>query len=126
MSIAGMYDLRFGRLRIVHVSGMSPMRPASSGMKTSEYRLEYRADFMPHHDAFVPGVIYVSRKYGIANFLCPCGCGSQVPTPIGNAADPHKWGMADEGGRVTFTPSIEMRHGCRSHYFIQGGKVVWC
>ncbi|WP_407119579.1 DUF6527 family protein [Bradyrhizobium sp. LMG 9283] len=34
--------------------------------------------------------------------------------------------VVDAEGRVSLHPSVWRRTGCRSHFWIRKGKVVWC
>ena len=56
---------------------------------------------------------------------CPCGCGQRVELPLILEASP-KWRLqTDWRKRPTLHPSVWMREGCRSHFFVRSGKVVW-
>lgn len=80
---------------------------------------------IPHE--IEPGIMYVSEEFGICMFLCPCGCGEKIPIPFGpDKPDPeHTWDFTKNGDVITLSPSILMLAGCKSHYFIREGKVVW-
>ena len=74
------------------------------------------------------GVLYVSEKFEIANHLCPCGCGNEVPIPI--SVKEHcdlNWEYRRNGDKVTFSPSLLNKH-CpnKAHYFVRDNKIVWC
>lgn len=56
---------------------------------------------------------------------CPCGCGQRVELPLIPEAVP-RWSLHIDGReRPTLHPSVWLRDGCRSHYFVRSGKVVW-
>jgi hypothetical protein len=56
---------------------------------------------------------------------CPCGCGQPVELPLIREARP-RWSLqVDQDGHPTLAPSIWRREGCRAHYFVRGGKVLW-
>ncbi len=56
---------------------------------------------------------------------CPCGCGDTVELPLIIEARP-RWSLKiDDQGLPTLHPSVWRRDGCRSHYFIRAGKVIW-
>ena len=56
---------------------------------------------------------------------CPCGCGQPVELPLIREARP-RWSLqVDQDGHPTLAPSIWRREGCRAHYFVRRGKVVW-
>lgn len=56
---------------------------------------------------------------------CPCGCGQPVELPLIREACPRWTLMVDKDGHPTLAPSICRQEGCRAHYFVQVGKVVW-
>lgn len=58
------------------------------------------------------------------NFLCPCGCGSECYTPLG-LNHPRKWEYEKGPNGPTLKPSIRYTGGCKSHFNITNGKVVW-
>lgn len=69
-----------------------------------------------------PGVLYVSMGCATAMHLCACGCGAETVTPL----SPTDWLLFYDGEAVSLHPSIgNWSLPCRSHYFIQDGKVVW-
>jgi hypothetical protein len=57
---------------------------------------------------------------------CPCGCGQRLEMMLLKSVKP-RWDVTlDLRGRVTLHPSVWLRTGCRSHFWIRAGKVVWC
>lgn len=69
------------------------------------------------------GKIYVSPKYGAIVHLCPCGCGSEISTPLNRK---HGWVMSYDGELLSLSPSVgNYSYPCQSHYFIRDNKVVW-
>lgn len=56
---------------------------------------------------------------------CPCGCGQPVELPLIREASP-RWELhVDKKGLPTLVPSVWRREGCRTHYFVRRGKIVW-
>lgn len=57
---------------------------------------------------------------------CPCGCGERLEMmTLGNVAP--RWDVQLDGkGRVSLHPSVWRRVGCRSHFWVKAGKIVWC
>lgn len=71
---------------------------------------------------FEEGVLYVSKKFGIAGHLCACGCGNKVWTPLGKA----EWSIKNGKRGVTMWPSIgNGQLPCKSHYIIENNKIIW-
>jgi len=57
---------------------------------------------------------------------CPCGCGQVIELLVVTEAKP-RWDVSvDAKGRPTLTPSVWLKKGCRSHFWIRGGRVHWC
>lgn len=68
------------------------------------------------------GVLYYSKKYGIASHLCPCGCGNEIVTPL----DKFEWKLNVKKGKLSLFPSIgNWQLDCKSHYWIKKGVIVW-
>lgn len=75
-------------------------------------------------DPLVDGVIYVSRKFGLAIHLCACGCATQTVTPF---SSPSGWQLSDGPNGITLRPSIgNQQFPCRSHYWITDGMIQPC
>jgi hypothetical protein len=69
-----------------------------------------------------PGVLYVSMEFATAQHLCPCGCASEVVTPL----HPTRWRLTYDGESVSLHPSVGSGSlPCRSHYFIRDNGVQW-
>ncbi|MFG3301452.1 DUF6527 family protein [Micromonospora chersina] len=73
-------------------------------------------------DVLDDGVLYVSIRYATALHLCPCGCGSEVVTPISRKG----WSLTFDGVSVTLHPSVgNWNYPCRSHYWIRLNRIEW-
>ena len=61
-----------------------------------------------------------------AALLCPCGCGEVIHLSLMQQDSP-RWRLKLEPqGVPTLTPSVWRTKGCRSHFFLRQGSVVWC
>ena len=59
-------------------------------------------------------------------FRCPCGCGKRLELLLIEEAMPH-WSLTVcERGLPTLHPSVWLKTGCRSHFWLRRGKVIWC
>lgn len=62
----------------------------------------------------------------IAGLRCPCGCGEFLQMSLMRGGRP-RWSCRTHwSGLVTLHPSIWRQKGCRSHFFLRGGRVDWC
>jgi hypothetical protein len=69
-----------------------------------------------------PGVLYVSKEFGAAAHLCPCGCGSKIRTPL----DTTEWALTETPKGPTLRPSVgNWQQPCQSHYWIEAGEIRW-
>jgi hypothetical protein len=59
-------------------------------------------------------------------FHCPCGCGRRIELLVIPQARPRWDVQADSKKRVTLQPSVWLRDGCRSHFFVRHGRIEWC
>jgi hypothetical protein len=76
-------------------------------------------DFIP--EALEDGILYVAEHYRIAVHSCCCGCGMEVSTPLGV----RQYDLTRDRAGPTLYPSIGNHdYPCKSHYWIEGGKVI--
>jgi hypothetical protein len=61
-----------------------------------------------------------------AALLCPCGCGHLIQLSLLKSDSP-RWdlGVARDG-KATLSPSVWRTLGCQAHFFVRGGKIIWC
>ena len=77
-------------------------------------------EFIP--DELENGTIYISIAHRTVMHKCMCGCGVEVVTPL----SPTDWRITFDGETVSLFPSIgNWSYPCRSHYWIDAGRVVW-
>ena len=89
-------------------------------MKFDEFTRIERCEDLPGPRGYEPGVMYIKDDF-FFGFACPCGC-ERVTVLPGDT-----WGCTiSDDDKPTIAPSIKCIGGCESHYWIRGGKVVWC
>lgn len=57
--------------------------------------------------------------------MCPCGCGETLTLSLMQSHKPNWKASKDKWSRVTLSPSVWKNDGCRSHFFIKKGKILW-
>ena len=62
----------------------------------------------------------------LAGVLCPCGCGEKIELLL--LEDQHPcWKLKkNKDETVSLSPSIWLKEGCKSHFFLKNGKIQWC
>ncbi|MBB3979999.1 hypothetical protein GGQ64_005246 [Rhizobium azooxidifex] len=57
---------------------------------------------------------------------CPCGCGERIELMILRGTRP-RWDISvNEAGKPSLHPSVWRNSGCRSHFWVREGRVIWC
>ncbi len=70
------------------------------------------------------GIVYVSRNYEGAAFVCPCGCESKIFIPVREEYEKGKyWQLKLNDNSIE--PSILQLNGCKSHFYIRNGLTEW-
>ncbi len=68
------------------------------------------------------GFLYVSKEFGVAGHLCPCGCKNKIITPL----DQTEWSFKEHNNEPTLYPSLgNWELPCKSHYWITDGLIEW-
>lgn len=65
------------------------------------------------------------ENYWQVVMLCPCGCGYKLHMNLLEEYSPY-WEYKIENGKVSLYPSIDRFVGCKSHFYLKYGKIVWC
>lgn len=58
-------------------------------------------------------------------FKCPCGCHADIYLNLLKDTRPNWDFDLNNKGRISIFPSIWRKVGCRSHFLIREGKIVW-
>jgi hypothetical protein len=58
--------------------------------------------------------------------ICPCGCGQVLQMSLLKDARPCWSVTVDSKGVPSLSPSVWRQVGCRSHFFLTGGRIRWC
>jgi len=60
-----------------------------------------------------------------AALICPCGCGDTIQLNLLTGVRPC-WQVEHTKGLVSLNPSIQRKNGCRSHFWLRNGEIIWC
>jgi len=60
-----------------------------------------------------------------AYMKCPCGCKEILTLSLMKKHNPSWTIKVDKLNRATLYPSIWKEDGCRSHFWIRKGKLIW-
>jgi hypothetical protein len=58
-------------------------------------------------------------------FKCPCGCGRTIELLLIEEAVPRWDYKLDQHGLPSLHPSVWLKNGCKSHFWIRHGRVHW-
>jgi len=105
----------------------SKLRDMLWSFKQFQYKIEIIPD-NPNPDSLKENIIYVvgGKNYIKWGYMkCPCGCGDLIMLSLIKSSFPSWTIKQDKIGRATIYPSINKLNGCRSHFFIRKGKLIW-
>jgi len=83
----------------------------------------------PSDKAIKNGEIAVVRDGKLlkwCRFRCPCGCEEIILLSLGQSRSPRWQVNIDWLERPTLSPSVRRLDGCKSHFWVKGGKIDWC
>ena len=61
-----------------------------------------------------------------ASMLCPCGCGETLYMNLQKDSRP-RWSVSHHSDKsVSLSPSVWRKVGCRSHFYLHKGQIIWC
>jgi hypothetical protein len=69
-------------------------------------------EFMP--EVKEPNILYISKRFNLAIYLCDCGCNGQNVLPLSNSGIGHTWKCTEQDGKVSLMPSI-LNNVCGTH-----------
>lgn len=58
-------------------------------------------------------------------FKCPCGCDRTIELLLPEDVKPRWTCEIDTLGRPSLHPSVWLNNGCKSHFWLKEGRVVW-
>jgi|CXWL01.1.fsa_nt_gi hypothetical protein len=79
-------------------------------------------------DMALPGKLHLigeDGRYWIAAMRCPCGCGELLEMNLLLDSEP-VWTLGIDATVPTLHPSVWRKNGCRAHYLLRSGRVIWC
>lgn len=59
-------------------------------------------------------------------FLCPCGCKDRLELALIPEVKPHWTLEMDSEHHPTLHPSVWRKTGCRAHFWVRDGLIIWC
>ncbi|MFJ3051897.1 DUF6527 family protein [Pseudomonas nitroreducens] len=58
-------------------------------------------------------------------FRCPCGCGRPIELLLIDEARPRWDYKIDSKGLPSLHPSVWLKTGCKSHFWVRNGRIQW-
>ncbi len=79
-------------------------------------------------DPLDSGICYLigeDSDWWFAAFACPCGCRAEIVLNLLPTTRPRWRVEVGDDHLATIAPSINRHVGCKSHFFIREGSVLW-
>ena len=79
-------------------------------------------------DEMEPRTLYLIGDLGApwsAALICPCGCKEVIQLSLVKNDSPRWRHRSHADGTISLDPSIWRTKGCRSHFHIRSGRVIW-
>ena len=116
----------FGAARTAFVKSRTSVRESVARVFERRYRLVAVEGSFPR--TLKRHYLYVLTESGTpwqAALTCPCGCKEILELNLLPDERPRWRYRVDAKGFASIEPSINRRIGCRSHFFLRSGKIVW-
>lgn len=92
--------------------------------ESSRFRSELVEDLPDKIEARVVYGVGTGAPWSAA-LLCPCSCGTVIQLSLLKNERPH-WDLTlANDGTPTLYPSVWRTEGCRAHFVLRGGEVLW-
>lgn len=95
-----------------------------SSLLSDDYSIKHTSEEPENLRGKTLYIIGESSFYIYAVMLCPCGCNSKIHLNLVPGKRP-LWHFESTKGKPSLSPSIWRQVGCKSHFFIRNGEVVW-
>jgi hypothetical protein len=90
------------------------------------YRAKFVEDIPAHLRARLVYIVGEGNHVWAAAMVCPCGCNEIIHLNLLPDVRP-RWQFVMHNDRsVTLHPSVCRQKGCRSHFYLRAGRIVWC
>lgn len=96
-----------------------------ASVKTDIFKHNFVDDFP---EDIVEKKVYIvgeNNFYWVLVFKCPCGCSKTINLNLLKDASPNWKFTIGEDNLITIRPSIWRNTGCKSHFFITEGSIIW-
>ena len=99
----------------------------SHSLNLYKYKVELTSNNPTFEDVKDGTIILVGgNDYAKWAYLkCPCGCNELIMMSLVKDNFPNWDVTLDKFGRPSIFPSINKTTGCRSHFWIKKGKIIW-
>ena len=92
--------------------------------KETLYNIFFDEDLLEKISSKKLYLIGENENYWQVVMICPCGCDTALHMNLLEDYFPY-WKYKIEQGKISLSPSIDRFVGCKSHFFLTDGKVIW-
>lgn len=94
--------------------------------KPAQVRFEHVEDLPDRPKASTLYIAGEGANAWAAAMLCPCGCGEVIRLNLLREVRP-RWDVREHAdGAVSLEPSVWRQKGCKSHFILRRGMIIWC
>lgn len=95
------------------------------GVYPKSLRIVYLDDLPDTFEKATAYIVGENGHYWCIAMLCPCGCHQIIQLNLLPYVKP-RWSFHERNSIITIHPSIWRNSGCRSHFYVHNGRVIWC
>jgi hypothetical protein len=89
------------------------------------YTFEFMEDIPDILNSKVVYFIGHEGYYWQAAMICPCGCKKIIQLNLITDHKPYWKYKIERNKKITLVPSVHRMVGCKSHFFVRNGKIIW-
>ncbi|WP_353477497.1 DUF6527 family protein [Arenibacter sp. M-2] len=91
----------------------------------NRYTFRYVEDIPEYPARRILYIVGSIKSSWLLFFKCPCGCDKVIHLNLMEDESP-RWSYTMIRNRVNIAPSIHRLKGCKSHFWIKKGRIIWC
>lgn len=91
--------------------------------------IKYKFEFIEDLPEIIPNKIILiggeDKNPDSLVFKCPCGCHTDIYLNLLKDAKPRWHYRITKKNKITISPSVWRKVGCKSHFYVRNGQIDW-